>query len=71
MKRYQLSDVYNCSLADLYRNLLSAYDDRFKDRQYIYQLTEEYLPDGYLFAVYAEENVQRIENEIDKAIKNM
>lgn len=69
MKRYQLSDVYNCSLADLYRNLLSAYDDRFKDRQYIYQLTEEYLPDGYLFEVYAEENVQRIENEIDKAIK--
>ncbi len=69
MKRYQLSDVYNCSLADLYRNLLNAYDDRFKERQYVYQLTEEYLPDGYLFAVYEEENVQRIENEIDKAIK--
>ncbi len=69
MKRYQLSDVYNCSLSDLYRNLLGAYDDRFKERQYIYQLTEEYLPDGYLFEVYAEENVQRIENEIDKAIK--
>ncbi len=69
MKRYQLSDVFNCSLADLYRNLLSIYDDRFKDRQYVYQLTEEYLPDGYLFAVYEEENVQRIENEIDGAIQ--
>ena len=69
MKRYQLSDVFNCSLADLYRNLLSAYDERFKDRQYVYQLTEEYLPDGYLFAVYEEENVQRIENEIDNAIQ--
>ena len=46
MKRYQLSDVYNCSLADLYRNLLSAYDDRFKDRQYIYQLTEESMGEG-------------------------
>lgn len=69
MKRYQLSDVFNCSLADLYRDLLSVYDDRFKDRQYVYQLTEEYLPDGYLFAVYEEGNVQKIEDEIDKAIQ--
>lgn len=69
MRRYQLTDIYNCSLADLYRNLLSLYDDRFKDRQYVYQLTEEYLPDGYLFAVYEEDNVQKIEREIDSAIK--
>lgn len=69
IKRYQLSDVLNCSLADLYRDLLSVYDDRFKDRQYVYQLTEEYLPDGYLFAVYEEDNVLRIENEIDNAIQ--
>lgn len=69
MKRYQLSDVFNCSLADLYRDLLSVYDDRFKDRQYVYQLTEEYLPDEYLFAVYKEDNVQRIEAEIDKSIQ--
>ena len=69
MKRYQLSDVFNCSLADLYRDLLSIYDDRFKDRQYVYQLTEEYLPDGYLFAVYEEANVQKIEDEIDRAIQ--
>ena len=69
IRRYQLSDIYNCSIADLYRNLLNTYDARFKDRQYIYQLTEEYLPDGYLFAVYEEENVLKIENEIDSAFK--
>ncbi len=68
IKRYQLSDVFNCSIADLYRDLLAIYDDRFKDRQYVYQLTEEYLPDGYLYAVYEEENVNKIENEIDNAI---
>lgn len=69
MKRYQLSDVFNCSLAELYRDLLNVYDDRFKERQYIYQLTEEYLPDGYLFEVYQEDNVQKIEMEIDEAIR--
>ena len=68
MKRYQLSDVFNCSLADLYRDLLGVYDDRFKDRQYVYQLTEEYLPDDYLVAIYEEDNVFKIENEIDNAI---
>ncbi len=70
MRRYQLSDIYNCSIADLYRELLGIYDDRFKERQYIYQMTEEYLPDGYLHAVYEEENVNKIENEIEKAIEN-
>ena len=68
MRRYQLSDIYNCSIADLYRRLLVVYDDRFKERQYVYQMTEEYLPDGYLHAVYEEENVQKIESEIDNAI---
>jgi DNA helicase IV len=69
MKRYQLSDIFNCSLADLYRIILGVYDDRFKDRQYVYRLTEEYLPEEYLFSVYQEENVQRIEAEIDNAIQ--
>jgi len=68
MRRYQLSDIYNCSIADLYRVLLNVYDDRFKERQYIYQMTEEYLPDGYLHAVYTEENVKKIEHEINSAI---
>ncbi len=70
MRRYQLTDIYNCSIADLYRKLLAVYDDRFKERQYIYQMTEEYLPDGYLHAVYEEENVEKIESETDKAIYN-
>lgn len=69
IRRYQLSDIYNCSIADLYRNLLNAYDERFKDRQYVFQLTEEYLPDGYLHEVYNEDNVQNVEVEIEKAIK--
>jgi len=68
MRRYQLSSIYNCSIADLYRRLLVVYDDRFKERQYIYQMTEEYLPDGYLHEIYDEENVNKIEVEIDKAI---
>ncbi len=68
MKRYQLTDLNDCSVADLYRNLLSAYDERFRDRQYVFQLTEEYLPDGYLHDVYEEENIQKIEREIEKAI---
>ena len=68
MRRYQLSDIYNCSIADLYRRLLVVYDDRFKERQYIYQMTEEYLPDEYLHEIYDEENVNKIEAEIDKAI---
>lgn len=68
MRRYQLSDIYNCSIADLYRVLLNVYDERFRDRQYLYQMTEEYLPDGYLHAVYDEENVKKIEHEINTAI---
>ncbi|SCP97795.1 helicase domain-containing protein [Anaerobium acetethylicum] len=69
VRRYQLSDIDDCSIADLYITLLNAYDVRFKDRQYKYQLTEEYLPNGYLFAVYEEENVVKIEHEIDNALR--
>ena len=29
IRRYQLSDIYNCSIADLYRNLLNTYDAVF------------------------------------------
>ena len=68
IRRYQLSDIYNCSIADLYKNLLAHFDDRFKDRQYVYQMTEEYLPDGYLFDVYDDNNVSKIESEIEAAI---
>ncbi len=69
MRRYQLTNINNFSITDLYIRLLAAYDDRFKERQYIYQMTEEYLPDGYLHAIYDEDNVKKIELEIDKAIR--
>lgn len=69
MRRYHLSDVNNCSLAQLYCNLLDSYDDRFRERQYKFQLSEEYLPDEYLAAVYKESNVEKIESEIENAIR--
>lgn len=68
IRRYQLSDIYNCSISDLYREILFCYDDRFKERQYAYQMTEEYLSDEYLHEVYQEDNVRAIESEIDRAI---
>ncbi len=70
MKRYQLTDIMDCSITDLYIDLLNTYDKRFKERQYVFQLTEEYLPDDYLHEIYDEENVQKIEAEIDNAISN-
>ena len=68
VRRYQLSDVKNCSLAELYKAVLSAYDSRFKNRQYIFELTEEYLPDQYLREIYAPEAIQSIAREIDRAV---
>ena len=68
IRRYQLSDVRNCSLAELYKFVLSAYDSRFKNRQYIFELTEEYLPDQYLQEVYAPSTIQSIAREIDRAV---
>lgn len=69
MKRYQLSDVHNCSISDLYRSLLNTYDKRFRDRQYVFEMTEEYLPDGYLHSVYNDDNVRKIIHEINSAIR--
>lgn len=68
IRRYQLSDIRNCSLAELYKFVLSAYDSRFKNRQYLFELTEEYLPDPYLQEVYAPATIQSITREIDRAI---
>ena len=58
IRRYQLSDIRNCSLAELYKFVLSAYDSRFKNRQYLFELTEEYLPDQYQQEVYAPATIQ-------------
>lgn len=70
MKRYRLDGIANTSIADLYRMLLSAFDPRFRNRQYIFELTEEYLPDKYLHEVYAPENMARIDSAIKDAIIN-
>ena len=70
MKRYQLTSINDCSISDLYIEMLGKYDDRFMDRQYVFQTTEEYLPDEYLHEIYDEANVSGIESEIDKAINS-
>lgn len=69
IRRYQLSGIENCSIADLYRTLLNSYDVRFKNRQYRYELSEEYLPDEYLHEVYNNSVIAEIESEISKAIR--
>ena len=68
MRRYHLNDVANISLANLYHRLLSTLDPRFKSRQYEFEWTEEYLPDEYLRQVYAQEQIQKIDREIENAI---
>lgn len=68
MRRYRLTDVANCSLADFYCQLLQSYDQRFRNRQYQFELTEEYLPDQYLQQVYSPAQISKIEEEIHNAI---
>lgn len=68
MRRYHLTGVTNCSLSNFYVSLLQAYDPRFKNRQYEFELTEEYLPDQYLSQVYNKENIETIRREINRAI---
>ncbi len=68
IRRFRLSNIKNCSIAALYCDLLSNYDERFRSRQYRIEVTEEYLPDEYLQQIYAPEEIQRIEREITKAI---
>ena len=69
IRRYQLSDIENCSIAYLYRTLLNSYDVRFKNRQYQYELSEEYLPDEYLREVYNNSVIAEIDSEISMAIR--
>lgn len=68
IRRYQLTDIDNCSIAELYRKLLTVYDARFQSRQYQFELSEEYLPDGYLQEVYRPEKINKIDSEIENAI---
>ena len=69
MRRFRLSTVGNTSISELYRELLFRVDDRFKNRQYRYELSEEYLPDEYLRQVYSRSTIERIRAEIKKAIR--
>ena len=68
MRRYHLDTVTNTSISGLYKSLLEIYDPRFTDRQYKYEMTEEYLPDSYLQQVYAPAQLKRIDAEIERAI---
>lgn len=68
MKRYRLDGIANTSIADFYRTLLNAFDPRFRNRQYVFELSEEYLPDKYLHEVYAPANMMRIDRAIREAI---
>ncbi len=68
IRRYQLSDIHDCSLAELYRSMLNEYDSRFKNRQYVFELSEEYLPDEYLQEVYDPNTIEKINGEINRAI---
>lgn len=69
VRRYGLSNIKNRSVTELYKTLLEAYDNNFKNRQYVFKLTEEYLPDEYLHDIYSEETIERLDREIDYAIK--
>ena len=68
IKRYHLSNIADCSIAELYQTIMTRYDSRFRNRHYQFELTEEYLPDAYLQVVYSDETIRLIENEIEKAI---
>lgn len=70
MRRYQLSDIVNCSMTEMYQDILNAYDGRFKDRQYIIVPSEEYLPDGYMEEVYSTSFTTRMERVIRGAIRS-
>jgi len=69
MRRYRLDGVENTSIGGFYRTLLDAFDPRFRNRQYIFELSEEYLPDRYLHEVYAPANMMRIDRAIENAIR--
>lgn len=69
MHRYNISNVANCSISELYRTLLLRYDSRFRNRQYHFELSEEYLSDEYLQKVYSEETIKTIEAKISQSIQ--
>lgn len=69
MQRYQISNVANCSISELYQAFFLRYDSRFRNRQYRFELSEEYLPDEYLQKVYSEKTIKTIEAKISQSIQ--
>ena len=69
IRRFNLSSVKNCSISQLYYELLLVYDSRLKSRQYIINFSEEYLPDTYLKTIYSASFVQKIIKEIITSIR--
>lgn len=69
IRKFKLTEVESCSVSELYKQLLEAFDQRFSDRQYIFELTEENLPEDYLKNVYSEKNILMIATEINRAFK--
>lgn len=68
IQKFQLLGINNCSIAELYKEILSSFDSRFKDRRYRFELSEEYLPDSYLKVVYDDSMITKVEEEIDSSI---
>lgn len=68
VRRYGLASIKNTSIAELYKSFLETFDSNFKNRQYIFEYTEEYLPDEYLREVYTIQNIQRIDSAIKTAL---
>ena len=69
VRRYKLTNIKNYSIAELYQNLLNTFDERFKNRQYEFELTEEYLPDDYLKIIYNDSTIEKLEKELERAIR--
>ncbi len=70
IRQYNLTSITDMSIADLYRHLIESFDPSFKNRQYLFEMTEEYLPDEFLREVYSEENIRKIDTEIKNSIFN-
>lgn len=64
IRRYGLSGIQNCSISELYQFLLSSHYPHSKKHQYYFKLSEEYLPDSYLQAVYNKDTVRIVQKRI-------
>lgn len=68
VRRYNLQSIQDCSISELYLELLNTYDSRFSKRQYHFVLSEEYLPGGYIKEVYNARTLGYVSDAIERAI---